>query len=153
MSRRDGFSLIEVLCAILILGVCLVGVMEGITLSLKSSKQAHFHTSAALLAAGQIETLRADGYLYEGEEEGDFGEAAPLYTWTRRVEENDLDGLYDVTVEVKLKSTEQTVCELSTRLFEMPMDSMFDTNETSAESRGLRRAPFDPRRAPGRRRP
>src|SRR5882762_5584731 len=58
--RNGGFSLVEVMCAILILGIGLVGLTQGITAALQSSKESELQTTAALLAAGQIETLRAD---------------------------------------------------------------------------------------------
>ena len=73
-SRYSGFSLVEVICAMLILGIGLVGLIEGVTVALKTSKDSELHTTAALIAGGRIELLRAEGYLYEGEEEGDCGD-------------------------------------------------------------------------------
>src|SRR5437764_3964025 len=90
-----GFSIIEVMCAILILGIGLVGLTEGIGTALRSSKEAELQTTAALLAAGQIETLRADGFLVEGETEGDGEQGLSLYHWKQSVTTTIIDGLYD----------------------------------------------------------
>ena len=62
-ANNSGFSLIEVMCAILILGVGLVGFTQAITTALGSSKDSEMQTTAALFAAGRIESLRADDYL------------------------------------------------------------------------------------------
>ena len=79
LRRNAGFSLVEVMCAILILGISLVGLTQGITAALRSSKESELQTTAALIAAGQIETLRAEGFVIDGETEGvrEFGE--PLH--------------------------------------------------------------------------
>ena len=66
---QAGFSLIEVIVAILILGVALVALTDGVTSALTSSKASELQTTAAMLAAGQIETLRATGDYPDGETE------------------------------------------------------------------------------------
>src|SRR5262249_5015991 len=80
-SRQAGFSLVEVMCAILVLGVALVGLTHGVSLALTSNKESELQTNAALLAAGLLETLRAEGDLADGTTEGDWGETLPLYRW------------------------------------------------------------------------
>ena len=130
MTRAAGFSLIEVLCAILILGVGIVGLSEGITVSLRSSKEAERISAAATLAAGRIEMLRAEGYLTEGETEGDFGTEFPLYGYRQTIATTSIDGLFDVTVAVTLRGGED-VFELKTLLFEMPISAI----RTSPEDR------------------
>ena len=61
--HQAGFSLIEVMVAILIMGIALVGLTHGITTALDSSKESEQQTVAALFASGKIETLRAEGGL------------------------------------------------------------------------------------------
>ena len=46
-----GFSLVEVMVAVLILGVALAGLTEGITTALSSNKESELQTTAALIAA------------------------------------------------------------------------------------------------------
>jgi len=73
-QQNAGFSLVEIMCAIVILGIALVGLTQGITTALSSSKESELQTTAALIAAGKIEMLRADGYVLDGITEGEGGE-------------------------------------------------------------------------------
>jgi prepilin-type N-terminal cleavage/methylation domain-containing protein len=119
VKTNSGFSLVEVMCAILILGFGLVGLTEGITVALGSNKEAEVQTAAALLAAGQIETLRADNFLVAGESEGEGEGDLSAYSWKQDVTETDIEGLYEVTVVVE-KSGQQ-IYELKTLLFDPPL--------------------------------
>src|SRR5689334_18046772 len=74
LESRSAFSLIEILCAVLILAVALTGMIQGVTTALSSTKDSEVQTVAALFAAGQIEALRAEGGLQDGATEGDCGE-------------------------------------------------------------------------------
>lgn len=116
--RTSGFSLLEVMCAILILGVGLVGLTQGITAALTSSKESEIQTTAALLAAGQMETLRAEGFMVEGVTEGEGGEGLGLYSWRQTVSPTATDGLFDVTVAVGNSKTGRSIYELRTLLFD-----------------------------------
>jgi prepilin-type N-terminal cleavage/methylation domain-containing protein len=121
--RAPGFSLVEILVALLILGFGLVGLTEGITVALRTSKEAEHQTAAALLATGRLEMLRADKYLSAGETSGEFGGAFPLYGWEERITETTSDGLYRVVIAIKLLQTGETVYELETLLFETPFST------------------------------
>ena len=86
MSARrhnGGFSLIEVMCAILIMGVALVALTRGMTTALGSAKDSEVQTTVVSLAAGQIETLRASAVLTDDTTEGDFGESFPKYNGSK----------------------------------------------------------------------
>ena len=89
------------MCAILILGIGLVGLTQGITTALRSSKESELQTTAALLAAGRIETLRADGYVTDGKKEGEWGQALDLYRWKQTITSTAIDGLHEVEVVVE----------------------------------------------------
>jgi len=126
MNRTAGFSLIEVMCAILILGIGLVGLTQGLTTALSSSKESELQTSAALIAAGRMETLRADGYLKDGVEDGEGGEGFALYRWKQTISSTTIDGLHEVEVVVENAKSGQTIYELRTLLFDPPLDSSQD---------------------------
>lgn len=145
-AREGGFSLVEVLCALVILGVGLVGVTQGITLSLHSSKDAEHYTTAVLLAAGKLETIRTEGYLTSGEDDGEFGDAFPQLSWKQNVKETSLDGLYEVEVTIELRDSDRVVYELRTFLFDMPYQSLSSldgtpTDEATTRNRGAPRRP------------
>ena len=134
---RHGFSLVEVLCAILILGVGLVGLMQGVTTALSSSKEAEVQTTAALFAAGQMETLRADGFLLEGETDGTCGPDLDAYQWRQTVSRTAIDGLFDVVVAVENAATGRSIYELETLIFD-PL-STSDTTTTGTRDRETER--------------
>jgi prepilin-type N-terminal cleavage/methylation domain-containing protein len=121
MNRRRhnaGFSLIEVMVAILVLGIALTGLTRGLTMALGSNKESELQTAASLAAAGQIETLRAEKLLIDGETEGSCGSDLPNYQWTQTISATDIDGLHNVKVVVQNSSTSESVYELSTQLFD-----------------------------------
>jgi prepilin-type N-terminal cleavage/methylation domain-containing protein len=135
-ATRAAFSLVEVMCAVAILGVSLVGLTQGITAALKSSKESEVQTTAALIAAGRIETLRAEGFIIEGETEGTCERGLDLYQWRESITTTDIDGLYDVQVAVENSKTGKTIYELQTLLFDPPVLS---TSEDASTPRDRRR--------------
>lgn len=134
MNRESGFSLIELMCAILILGVGLVGLSHGITSALTSSKEAELQTSGALIAAGRIETLRAEPFIDEGETSGSCGDDLPSYQWKQSVASTRVEGLYEVEVTVENSKTGNAIYSLKTMLFDVPISST--TSETSKSKSG-----------------
>ena len=136
--RNSGFSLVEVLCAILVLGIGLAGLTQAVSTALTSNKESELQTTAALFAAGIIEQLRADGFITDGVTEGDCGENLTLYRWKQSVTPAGLEGLHDVTVLVENAKTGQAIYELRTLLFEAPMDSSTTGNGRPSDA-GTRR--------------
>ncbi|MEI6390125.1 MAG: prepilin-type N-terminal cleavage/methylation domain-containing protein [Verrucomicrobiota bacterium] len=122
-GRERGFSLVEVMCAILILGVALAGLTQGVTTALISSKESELQTTAALLAAGRIETLRAGSDFSDGNSEGECGEGLTLYRWRQSISSARIDGLHEVEVVVENAKSGKSIYELRTMLFEPPDDS------------------------------
>jgi prepilin-type N-terminal cleavage/methylation domain-containing protein len=144
-ARRSSgaFSLIEVLCAILILGVGIVGLTEGLTTALRSSKDSELETTAALLAAGRVEIVRADGWLTDGTEEGDGEQGLADYHWRQLISRTDLEGLHEVTITVHQGNSPQPIYELRTLLFDPPVLP----NATPAENRRETQNPRRDRRS------
>ena len=121
MNKHGGFSLVEVMVAILILGVALAGLVQGVNTALLSNKESESQAAAALLAAGQVEALRADAWgIEDGEKEGDFGDELPLYQWRQTIRATSIEGLHEVTVVVENTNSSKAVYELKTMLFEKP---------------------------------
>ncbi len=123
VRANSGFSLVEVMCAILILSVALAGLTEGVTTALTSSKESELQTTAALYAAGLIETLRAQGDLIDGMTDGDCGESLPLYHWKQYITGAGIEGLHEIDVVVERASTGQPIYELRTMLFQPPEET------------------------------
>lgn len=114
------------MCAILILGIGLVGLTQGLTVALQSGKESELQTTAALLAAGQIETLRADGFVTDGETDGDGEGSLSLYHWKQSVTGTRIEGLHEVVVVVEHSKTGKLIYELRTLLFDPPLSSLLD---------------------------
>ncbi len=117
-AARAGFSLVEVMCAVLILGIALVGLTMGITTALSSNKESELQTTAVLIAAGQIETLRAEGYVTDGVTEGECGGGLSLYRWKQSITGTTIDGLHEVSVDVENAKSGKSISELRTLLFD-----------------------------------
>lgn len=133
-NQTAGFSLLEVMCAILILGVGLVGLTQGITAALQSGKECELQTTAALLAAGQIEILRADGIVIDGETDGDGDGDLSLYHWKQSVTSTRIEGLHEVEVVVENSTTGKTIYELRTLLFDPPVSSILEEPGSKKDS-------------------
>lgn len=123
LGRDAGFSLVEVMVAMLVLGIALVGLTRGITTALGSSKESELQTTAALFAAGQIEALRAQEILVDETSEGQCAGGLALYRWKQTVSPTDIDGLHDVEVVIESSGSGKTIYALRTLLFEPPEDS------------------------------
>jgi prepilin-type N-terminal cleavage/methylation domain-containing protein len=124
-----GFSLVEVMCAILILGIALIGLTQGITSALVSSKESELQSTAAMFAAGKIEMVRADGYLTDGEKEGDCGDDLPLYQWKQSISSTGVNGLHEVVIKVEKAKTGDLIYELRTLLFDATDSAFEDANQ------------------------
>ena len=137
--QNAGFSLVEIMCAIIILGIALVGLTQGITTALSSSKESELQTTAALIAAGKIEMLRADGYMSDGTTEGESGEGLSLYRWKRSVTSTSIEGLHEVSVVVEDSTTGTAIYELRTLLFDPPSYSNSEDSSDRKDSLKTRR--------------
>jgi hypothetical protein len=76
-----------------------------------------------------MELIQAEGFILAGEEEGNFSEAFPQFTWKSIVKESDsdLEGLYEVKVEVRDAEGEALYYSLTTLLFDPPLGSLLPT--------------------------
>jgi prepilin-type N-terminal cleavage/methylation domain-containing protein len=133
MNQRAGFSLIEVMVAVVILAIALVGLTQGISTALGSSKESELQTTAALFAAGQIELLRAQTDWTDGDEQGDCGAGLSLYRWRQTISPTDVNGLHEVDVVVENSQSGQSIYELKTLLFQVPADSSDQPKKSKAK--------------------
>lgn len=131
--------MVEVLVAILILGVALVGLTHGITTALGSGKESEQQATAAMFAAGLIEQLRAEGDLSDGDTGGACGEELPVYRWKQSVTAAGVDGLHEVDVSIQNAHTGQEIYDLRTLLFQRPEEAS-DSKKTSEDRKKERRS-------------
>ena len=81
-SRRErGFSLLEVLVAILVLSLGLLGLAQLQSVGIRSTHGAYLRTQATLLAGEMLDSMRANlTAARQGDYDLNFGDAAPTGT-------------------------------------------------------------------------
>lgn len=98
MARR-GFTLPEVLATLVLVGLVLPVVMQGISLALRAAEDASKRGEAASLAETKLQELAVAGDSIR-EMSGDFGPDSPGFTWTRE-EAAVEDSMIETTVRVE----------------------------------------------------
>ena len=98
-ARRGGFTLIEVLAAMIILGIVLPVAMRGVSLSLAAASNAKHLNEAAQLADQKLNEVAITGQWQQNGLSGDFTPDHPDYKWVVQSEQRDY-GLSEVRVRV-----------------------------------------------------
>ena len=104
--ERCAFTLVEVLAAILMLGIVLPVAMYGISLATTTAGVARHRTQATTLARAKLDEILTTVPLQAGT--GDFGDRWPEYHWSADVATWDttaVDGLSSTVEEVKVRVT------------------------------------------------
>lgn len=99
-SGQSGFSLIEILAALAIFGLCIVGLIEGITQTLASWRLAEEKTAALMLCENLIEEIKASETIEAGEDGATFEPPHDGYTWSSVIDVTEIPNLYTVGATV-----------------------------------------------------
>ena len=99
-APSGGFSLVEMIAALTIFSLGVLGTMEVFTTCLRSTSSSLGYTHAVFLAQQVLEETIAEGALYAGSDSGDFGDDYPQHSWTCDIEETDQTLLIEVRVVV-----------------------------------------------------
>ncbi len=138
MSRRGGFTLLELIVAIAILAVALFGVMQTVTQGINSSITSRDRARAVELAELKLTELRLDPTLEPGTNEGDFGDEQPDWTWTSEVVETETAGLLRLQLTVTWqhggqdRSVEVETCFAPDALIDPTAELATGTDESGA---------------------
>lgn len=97
--RRVGFTLIEVLATLLLVGIVLPIAMEAIATASAAASIARSQAQAAALAETKLNELIISGEFASGGGSGDFSPDWPDYHWTSQAIERDT-GVTEVQVVV-----------------------------------------------------
>ncbi len=97
---RGGFTLVEVLVSLALVGAILPAAMAGVALAMGLGSASLHRTQAAALARTRLAEVTATGDWQEGGDDGDFGEDWPNYSWQMQVDDWEEPGLKEVTVAV-----------------------------------------------------
>ncbi len=114
MAPHRGFTLIEILVAMMVLSICITVILQLFSGGLRSSRLSDDYTRAVFLAAEKMEELLLRDRLGEKSVEGDFEGG---YRWAARIRPVTDDaaeaairerrGLFDISVDVLWKEEER----------------------------------------------
>lgn len=95
-----AFTLVEVITALLIFSVAVLGLIEGIGSSIRHQSDLLDRQRAAMIAENIMEEIAYTRDLETGENEGNQEGEDERFTWRTNIEETDDEGLMAVSIEV-----------------------------------------------------
>lgn len=101
MNRRRGFTLIEVLVALVVMGAAVAVLAQGFVLGTRASERAQRKTVGAELASAKMAELEAGILAVHLSQAGEFADA-PGWSWEIvSTAATDAPGLYHVSVTAR----------------------------------------------------
>ena len=117
-GARRGFTLVEVLATMLLLGIVLPVAIRGVSMSMQWASHARHTAEAATLAETKLNELIATRTWTSSGVNGDFCEQYPAYKWTCQAASSDY-GLTQVDVRVTwLERGQERFIDVSTLTYE-----------------------------------
>jgi general secretion pathway protein I len=98
---RKGFTLLEVLIAMVILSITFLWLLKAANQSIDMASRSKFVTTSTLLAQKRMAEVVGDETRLPGNDEGDFGEDFPGYRYTEEMEPTPLEGYYKYTLIIR----------------------------------------------------
>jgi len=112
MTRRvihsgRGFTLVEVMATLIILGIVMPGIIGALTLATRSADLARHHNEAAILANQELSQILIGNEWQNGNESGNFASPWQQYSWSSNVyawpEDTTGMGLQEIDLTVSWK--------------------------------------------------
>lgn len=100
-KTSKGFTLMEVMIAMVILAVALVAVFQSQSHSISLATDSRFMTTAALLAQSKMAEVEAGSILDTNSKDGDFGTDYPEYTWHLEIGDTQIPKFRKIEITVK----------------------------------------------------
>jgi general secretion pathway protein I len=100
--RQQGFTLVEMIVATLVLAIGIVSCLSTLAVSTKAAGLAKQYSTASLLAERHFSEIKSDpNMLTTGEQTGSFGEDYPGYQWSQTIDQTDITGLLRVSLTIE----------------------------------------------------
>jgi len=90
LDNQRAFTLLEVMVAVSIIAIALVALFGSQSRSLSHATEAHFNIIAPMLASGKLAEIKS-GKVAPNDDEGDFGDDFPGYSWKVETEDANFD--------------------------------------------------------------
>ena len=124
LPRSAGFTLIEVLLALMIFGVAIITFVESMGMATRAQGDLADRQRASMLAENILEEMLYSGEFEEGEDSGELGEANAGYTWATQVERDpDHETLFHVRVTIAWDNGRRQSYELATMIARLRQES------------------------------
>ena len=99
-ARPRGFTLIEVMAAVVFVAIVLPVVMRGFSLATLAGELAEKRAEAAVLAHSKMNEIAVTHIWQNGAMGGDFSPDHPAYRWTAELKDWDMSTLKELDVHV-----------------------------------------------------
>jgi general secretion pathway protein I len=96
-----GFTLIEIMVAVSIIGIVLVSVYKMQAQTITMNYEARFYATAPLLAQLKIAEVEIENLGELADDSGDFGDEFPGYTWNVVIEDIESELLGNIAENLK----------------------------------------------------
>jgi general secretion pathway protein I len=96
-----GFTLLEIMVAISIIGIVLVSVYKMHAQTISMNYEARFYTTAPLLAQLKMADLETKLLEEQTNDSGDFGDEFPGYRWNVVIDDVESEALGDTAEDLK----------------------------------------------------
>ncbi len=93
LERRDGFTLLEVMVAVVIIAIVMTAVFRLQAQTISMAESTRFHTTAMLLAQQKMAEMRGAVLMDPSNGSGDFGDDFPGFSWRVSVDRVDSNAL------------------------------------------------------------
>jgi prepilin-type N-terminal cleavage/methylation domain-containing protein len=113
---RQGFTLIEVLATLVLIGIVIPFAIRGTSLALNTASNAKHQAEAATLGEAKLAELVSQGDWNTGNTQGDFGQDWPEYRWKLQAYAHDQNvNVTEITLSVTwTQGGQQRVMNVST---------------------------------------
>ena len=114
LRQSPGFTLIEVMVALVIISLALAGVAASMGQMIDTANSMRERTFASWIAQNQIAEMRLAGAIPEvGESSGEVDYANTTWAWTARVSETGVENLLKVDVTVSYAGLDDPVRQVT----------------------------------------